>query len=157
MRAKSLQSPTLCDRMGCSLSRVVLFVTVGRQALLYMGFSRQACWSGLPGLPPEDLLNPGIEPLSPYVSCRWWVLYHYRHLGNPNLKVYLKVSGWAATPLRDARKGPGLERRACKNHVRWRLRRRVTWSLGRGNGGSRRERGFGWRRQHGGSIYDLLQ
>ena len=79
------------------------------------------------------------------------------HQGNPNLKVSLKVSGWAATPLRDARKGPGLERRACKNHVRRRLRRRVTWSLGRGNGGSRRERGFGWRRQHGGSIYDLLQ
>ncbi|KAK2114100.1 DnaJ (Hsp40), sub C, member 8 [Saguinus oedipus] len=30
-------------------------------------------------------------------------------------------------------------------------------TLGRGNGCFRRERDFGWRRQHRGSIYDLLQ
>ena len=30
-----------------------------------MGFSRQEYWSGLPCLPPGDLLNPGIEPGSP--------------------------------------------------------------------------------------------
>ena len=29
-----------------------------------MGFSRQEYWSGLPFPPPEDLPNPGIEPLS---------------------------------------------------------------------------------------------
>ena len=28
-------------------------------------FSRQEYWSGLPFLPPGDLPNPGIEPLSP--------------------------------------------------------------------------------------------
>ena len=28
------------------------------------GFSRQEYWSGLPCLPPRDLLNPGIEPKS---------------------------------------------------------------------------------------------
>ena len=29
-----------------------------------MGFSRQEYWSGLPCLPPGDLLNPGIEAAS---------------------------------------------------------------------------------------------
>ena len=29
-----------------------------------MGFSRQESWSGLPCLPPEDLPDPGIEPVS---------------------------------------------------------------------------------------------
>lgn len=72
----------------------------------------------------------------------------------------LHLSGWAANTLRRecvSKKRVVLGRRAIRNHVRWRLRRRVTWWLGRGNGGSRRERGFGRRRQHRGSIYDLLQ
>ena len=30
-----------------------------------MGVSRQEYWSGLPSLPPGDLRNPGIEPVSP--------------------------------------------------------------------------------------------
>ena len=29
-----------------------------------MGFSRQECWSGLPGPPPGDLPDPGIKPMS---------------------------------------------------------------------------------------------
>ena len=29
-----------------------------------MEFSRQEYWSGLPRLPPGDLPNPGIEPMS---------------------------------------------------------------------------------------------
>ena len=40
------------------------FVTpwsVAWQAPLSIGFTRQAYWSGLPCLPPGDLLNPGIE------------------------------------------------------------------------------------------------
>ena len=43
----------LCDPM-----------TAAHQALLSMGFSKEDCWSGLPCLPPEDLPNPGIEPMS---------------------------------------------------------------------------------------------
>ena len=39
--------------------------TVGHQAPLSMGFSRQEYWSGLPGPPPGDLPNPGIKPESP--------------------------------------------------------------------------------------------
>ena len=55
VHAKSLQSClTLCDPR-----------TIARQALLSMGFSRQEYWSGLPGSPPGDLSNPGIEPVSP--------------------------------------------------------------------------------------------
>ena len=46
---------TLCDPMGCS------------QAPLFMGFSRQEYWSGLPFPPLGDLPDPGIEP-TPLVS-----------------------------------------------------------------------------------------
>ena len=53
--AKSLQScPTLCDPPG----------TVACQAPLFMGFSRQEYWSGLPCPPSGDRLVPGIEPAS---------------------------------------------------------------------------------------------
>ena len=44
------------------LSHVQLFATLwtgALQAPLYMGFSRQEYWNGLP--PPGDLPNPGIE------------------------------------------------------------------------------------------------
>ena len=36
--------------------------TVARQALLFMGLSRQGHWSGLPRPPPGGLPDPGIEP-----------------------------------------------------------------------------------------------
>ena len=36
--------------------------TVAHQVPLFMGFSRQEYWSGLPFLPPGDLPNPGTEP-----------------------------------------------------------------------------------------------
>ena len=51
-----------------SLSGVQLFVTpwtVAHQAPLSMGFSRQEYWSGLLFLPPGDLSDPGIKPMSP--------------------------------------------------------------------------------------------
>ena len=51
-----------------SLSCVRLLVTpwtVARQAPLFMGFSRQGYWSGLPITSPGDLPNPGIETGSP--------------------------------------------------------------------------------------------
>ena len=38
--------------------------TVARQASLFMGFSRQEQWSGLPCPPPGDLPYPGIKPAS---------------------------------------------------------------------------------------------
>ena len=55
-----------------SLSRVRLFVTpwtVAHQAPLFMGFSRQEYWSGLPFPSPGDFPNPGIEPGSPTLQA----------------------------------------------------------------------------------------
>ena len=48
-------------------SCVQFFVTLwiaACQAPLSMRFFRQECWSGLPSLPPGNLPDPGIEPLS---------------------------------------------------------------------------------------------
>ena len=39
--------------------------TVAHQAPLFMGFSRQEYWSGLPFPSPGDLPSPGIEPTFP--------------------------------------------------------------------------------------------
>ena len=50
----SQSCPTLCDSMGHSC-----------QAPLSMEFFRREASSGLPWPPPGDLLDPGIEPLSP--------------------------------------------------------------------------------------------
>ena len=47
-------------------SHVWLFATlwtIAHQDPLSRGFSRQECWSWLPFPPPEDLPNPGIEPM----------------------------------------------------------------------------------------------
>ena len=44
---------TLCDSMDCS-----------PQAPLSMEFSRQEYWNRLPFPSPEDLPDPGIEPMS---------------------------------------------------------------------------------------------
>ena len=55
----------LCVFLCYSLSCVWLFVTpwtVARQAPLFMGFSRQEYWSGLPFPSPGDLPDLGIEP-----------------------------------------------------------------------------------------------
>ena len=61
------QRPAHAAAVVWSLGCVRLFVTpgtVGHQAPLSMGFSRQECWSGLPFLSPGDLPDPGIEPTS---------------------------------------------------------------------------------------------
>ena len=55
---------------ACVLSHIWLFTrlwTIARQAPLSMGFFRQEYWSGLPFPSPQDLSNPGIEPI-PSVS-----------------------------------------------------------------------------------------
>ena len=54
MHAKSFQSYlTLCNCIDCS-----------PQVPLSMGFSRQEYWRRLPCLPPGDIPNPRIKPLS---------------------------------------------------------------------------------------------
>ena len=56
------------SRCACRLGHIWLFVTpwtVAHQALLFMEFSRQECWSGLPFPTPGDLADTGIEPTFP--------------------------------------------------------------------------------------------
>ena len=43
--------------------------TVACQAPLFMGFSRQEYWNGLPFPSPGDLPDPGIEPGSPALQA----------------------------------------------------------------------------------------
>ena len=57
----------LCCAMLSRFSHVQLFVTlwtVVYQAPLSMAFSKQKYWNELPGPPPRDPPNLGIEPLS---------------------------------------------------------------------------------------------
>ena len=54
------------------LSHAQLFVTLwtlARQAPLFMGFSRQEYWGGLPFPSPRDLPNPGIKPRTPALQA----------------------------------------------------------------------------------------
>ena len=54
--------------------------SVVHEASLSVGFSRQEYWSGLPCLPPGDLLHPGIKPWYPAGSLRCrQILYCMSH------------------------------------------------------------------------------
>ena len=60
----------VCMRTLSQLSCTQLFATAWpvahqHQAPLFMDFSRQEYWSGLPFSSPGDLPNPGNEPASP--------------------------------------------------------------------------------------------
>ena len=60
-------SQTLCVCILSRFSCIQLFATlwtVACQAPLFMGFSRQEYWSGLPCPPPGDFLHPGMESMS---------------------------------------------------------------------------------------------
>ena len=46
--------------------------TVACQAPLFMGFSRQEYWNGLPLPSPGDLPDPGIEHASPALAGRFF-------------------------------------------------------------------------------------
>ena len=72
MRALSADLGVSSTEEKVSLSCVPLYAApwaVAHQAPLSMGFSRQEYWSGLPGPPPGDLPNPGIEPGSPALQA----------------------------------------------------------------------------------------
>ena len=59
----------------CALSWVQLFVTpwtVTCQTPLFMGFSKQDYWSGLPFPPPGDFPDSGIKPMSPILAGRFF-------------------------------------------------------------------------------------
>ena len=69
-------------------SHVQLFATlrtVTHQAPLFMGFSRQKYWSGLPWPPPGDLPNPGIKPVPPAAATLQADSLPLNHWGSPKL------------------------------------------------------------------------
>ena len=47
---------------------------LARQAPLSMEFSKQQYWNWLPFPPPGDLTNPGIKPVSPALTDRFFIL-----------------------------------------------------------------------------------
>ena len=61
-------------------SFVTLWI-VAYQAPLSLRFPRQENWSGLPFPSPGDLHNPGIEPLSPALVDRYFII---ESSGKPN-------------------------------------------------------------------------
>ena len=78
----------VCVR-GC-FSLVTLW-TVARQVPLFMGFSRQEYWSGLPFPSSGDLPNPGIEPGSPVSSALQVDCLLLSHWGNHTMEYYLAI------------------------------------------------------------------
>ena len=69
-------------------SHVQLFATlctVTHQAPLFMGFSRQKYWSGLPCPPPGDLPNLGIKPVPPAAATLQADSLPLNHWGSPKL------------------------------------------------------------------------
>ena len=59
-----------CLLHACSvMSDSAILWTVAHQAPLFMGFSRQEYWNGLPFPSPGDRPNLGIEPTSPASSA----------------------------------------------------------------------------------------
>ena len=76
------------------MSDSVTLWTVAQQAPLLMELSRQEYWSGLPGSPPGDLPNPGIEPTPPrspvlaaafFTSSASWKALSVSHSLQPTL------------------------------------------------------------------------
>jgi len=65
----------LLSRFSCVRLCVALW-TAACQAPLSMGFSRREYSSGLPCLPPGDLLDPGIQPRSPALEADSLLLSH---------------------------------------------------------------------------------
>ena len=59
--------------------------TVACQAPLSIGFSRQEYWSGLPCLPPGELPDPGMEPVSPVSPALAGRFFTAEPPGKPNL------------------------------------------------------------------------
>ena len=100
----SVLSPALVQ-LACSVALVVSnSVTpwsAACQAPLSLRFSRQEYWSGLPRPPPENLLDPGIEPVfpvSPALPGRFFTTS--TRLGSPTLvqRPSCSLTFWNALP-----------------------------------------------------------
>ena len=83
-------------------SRVQLFTTLWTEAgqvPMYMGFSRQESWGGLPCLPPGDLPDPGIETASPVAAALQVVSLPLSHRGSPSICFLPKVDPTGVSSL----------------------------------------------------------
>ena len=95
----------LCYVLG-RFSHVRLFATLWTvvcQAPLSVGFSRQEYWSGLPCLPPENLLSPGIKPASTSSSAlqvNSLSASHWESLGGPRKWNFSMPPGWFSCTAR---------------------------------------------------------
>ena len=88
--------PTLCDPIDCSPPYMGYIYGLYTESPLYMEFSRQEYWSGLPCLPAGDLPDPGIEPSSPALQ----ILYCLSCEGSPPCPLSLgKISYENASSL----------------------------------------------------------
>ena len=66
---RSKPNSSLCVLVAQSCLTVFDPWTVAHQAPLYMEFSRQEYWSGLPCPSPGNLPNPGVEPRCPALQA----------------------------------------------------------------------------------------
>ena len=64
------------------MSDSVISWTVAHQETLFIGFSRQEYWSGLPCFPPGDLCIQGSNTHFLSHALAGWVLYHYNPPAN---------------------------------------------------------------------------
>ena len=62
--------------------------TIGHQAPMSMGFSRQEHQSGLPFPSPEDLPDPGMEAMSPALAAGFFTT---EPPGRPNVLPYVDL------------------------------------------------------------------
>ena len=58
------------------------------------GFPKQKYWSGLPSPSPEDLLDSGIEPVSPALTGRFLTLSHHSSLSIVGYSRGIAVVGY---------------------------------------------------------------
>ena len=90
---------TIRDKVGCSIfvhaqsfSPIWLFAvpwTVSHHAPLFMEFSRQEYWSGLPFPMPGDLPDLGMEPMSPAFPTLAGRFFTTELSGKPFCSIYL--------------------------------------------------------------------
>ena len=74
--------PILCDPIDCSLPG---------SSPLFMGFSKQEYWSGLPFSSPGDLPDPGIEPESPALQAD---SLPFEPPGKPMFSIFCTFRDW---------------------------------------------------------------
>ena len=81
------------------MSDSVITQIVGHQAPLSMEFSRQEYWSWLPFPSPGDLPNPWIEPGSPALAGRFFIIWTTREASFSEWSLGILGIQWRFLPL----------------------------------------------------------